>query len=556
MILEEIKSIIPELQNEKRFFKIDGEKTVWYYDSFSHSLLSVPPVLSELLNSKDPHEKFLSLSVSQGAEILGLCRMIKNNSKDIVAPLQPDKKCVAMINTSNRCNLNCSYCFRDKKNTLENDIQTIKKTINYVMTKYKPDAAEYVFSYSLSSESSIDLSLLEQIADEYINFENYQFYESDFKTEGFDDFYNRLKNDLDKQTDIIFPEKDIGAVCKYLNNLLGNRKLFELLNMSESMFQGYDINEVRKRMILAKWRVYRLNRWAFEIKYDRYINKRNIPYVGFWFMSNGTCSSQRFIDFVKSCNINPLLISIDGPKEVHDYNRKFYDKNGSYDEILKNIKIYLQNDIKLKASVVITSRFPKPLAIIKHLLSIGFSQIAMTPVRPGTECSFYTNNVEKLLSGYDELFDELARTAVEADFRLFHLLKEDLTLAAFYSFINRIKMTKRCPFDEQLVVNGNGEIYPCQYFNGNKDFCYGNIDDGIDESLVNHNILVTQRGNCSECWARYLCGGTCFYGSYKFTGNYVNIDPIECTIKKHLAEKCMKLLVFLYEHNISLDKIK
>ena len=75
------------------------------------------------------------------------------------------------------------------------------------------------------------------------------------------------------------------------------------------------------------------------------------------------------------------------------------------------------------------------------------------------------------------------------------------------------------------------------------------------KNKIQHDIYINHREKCNECWARYLCGGTCLYASYKAKGNHLRIDPIECTIKKHMAERCMKLIVFLYEHNIPVDKV-
>lgn len=555
MILDEIQNIIPELENKKRFHKIKGEKDLWFYDSFSHGLYSADCDLIEKISKDNDSKNFLNLSLEEGMKLLGFCKAVRKFNEDEVLPLSPESKCSVMINTSNRCNLNCSYCYRDKSNPSVSNLQTVKKTLDYVTKRYKPEASEYVISYSMTSESSLDLPLLKQIADEYICYENYQFKETDFIEDRFKDFYTYLKRDLSYISNLPFPKEDKTEVTKYLNALLGIRNLFELLNMSESMFKENDRSEVNKRNILAKWRLYRLNRWGLEIKYDRFIYKRQIPFVTFWFMSNGTCASKEFISFVKSCDINPLWISIDGPKEVHDYNRKFNGEINSYEKIVNNIKIFHQNGINLKASVVLTSKYPKPLSIIKHLLSLGFNQISMTPVRPGYECSFNDKNVNQLLAGYDEVFEELENTSIRKDFSLFYLLKEDMILASFFSFLNRVKIVRRCSFDDQIVVNSKGEIYPCLYFTDNKDFCYGNIEDGIDYRKINHNILVGQRGTCNECWARYLCGGTCFYGSYKTNGDYINIDSIECIIKKYLAEKCLKLIIFLREHNIAIENL-
>lgn len=554
MLLEELKSVILQLDNSNRFHTINGKRDTWLYDSYAHKIYRID---TKIINGikRDNTNALENSSLENNLEFLLFCKSIKNVSQDFVEPIPPSKKCTVMINTSNRCNLNCSYCYRHKTEPSVSNLTTIKNTLDFVMKKYKPYAEEFVISYSMTSESSLDLPILKQIADEYINFENYQFTESDINDSSFKEFYNRLQTDLKACEFFDFPAENKNQVVKFLNSVLSIRNLFDILKLSESMFNENDRSEIRKRFILAKWRLFRLNRWCLEILYDKYIHKRKVPFVGFWFMTNGTCASKEFIDFVKSCDINPLWISLDGPKKVHDSNRKYNLGNGSYDDIIKNIKFFYTNGINLKASAVLTANFPRPLKIIKHLLSLGFKEISLTPVRPGYEYSFSESNVKDLLAGYDEIFALLKASAKKNDFSFFHLLKEDMCLAAFYSFFRKIKLIKRCSFDDQIVVDSKGDIYPCLYFTGNKNFCYGNISNRIERNRINHKIYVTDREDCKNCWARYLCGGTCFYASYTTTGSTLPPDPIECTIRKHLAERCLELIVFLFENNIAINRI-
>lgn len=553
MLLNELKKEITKLEDKRRFHTICGKQYEWIYDSYSHKIYRINRNFVEKIIKNENILEYSSLE--ENLELFLLCKSIKNNTQDHVEFILPEKKCSIMINTSNRCNLNCSYCYKSKTETSVNNIETIKKTLDFVMTKYKPNADEYIISYSMTSESSLDLPILKQIADEYINFENYQFTDSDIDEENFMEFYSRLQKDLESCRLFDFPAENINQVVKFLNSLLSIRNLYDILKLSENMFNENDRSEIHKRNILAKWRLFRLNRWCLELLYDKYIHKRKVPFVGFWFMTNGTCASKEFIDFVKSCDINPLWISLDGPKKVHDSNRKYNLGNGSYDDIIKNLKFFHTNGINLKASAVLTANFPRPLKIIKHLLSLGFKEISLTPVRPGYECSFSESNVKDLLAGYDEIFAFLKASAKKNDFSFFHLLKEDMCLAAFYSFFRKIKLIKRCAFDDQIVVDSKGDIYPCLYFTGNKDFCYGNISNGIGRNRINHKIYVTNRENCKNCWARYLCGGTCFYASYTATGSTLTPAPIECTIRKHLAKRCLELIVFLFENNIAINRI-
>lgn len=524
-------NMINILKNENRFFKFQGSTGCWYYDSFTHGLYKI------------------------GDSLVKAEKILKKVTKDIHKIPEKKSSAYVMVNTSNRCNLNCSYCYRNKDNPEINNIETVKKTLDFVTKRYKPNSKSYVISYSMTSESSVDLPLLKQIAEEYINYENYQFKVSDLTENKLEEFYSQLKQDLKTINDAEFPQRNKTEVITFLNKLLTNRNLIDLLNMSENLFDENLKSECSKRDVLAKWRLFRLNRWILEIKYRNFIQKNDSPMVTFWFMTNGTCAGKEYIDFVKSCDINPLWVSLDGPKQVHDYNRETGSGNGSYDTVIKNIQTFIENGIKIKVSAVITSFFPRPLAILKHVISLGINQISMTPVRPGKECSFTEENIKLLINGYEELFIELEQTALKRDFSLFRILRNDMSLASFYSFINRTKIYKRCDFDNQIVVNSRGKIYPCLYFTDNKDFCYGDIEKGIDAEKMSQNIIVTERIPCKDCWARYLCGGTCHYSAYVNTENYMGIDSVECKLKKYLAERSIKLLVFIIENNIPFDEI-
>lgn len=558
MIKEDVLEVLKKLEDNERFFSLRGEQSTFFYDSYTHSLYSIDSkILEQLKRIKSIQaEEFHNLTIEDYTKLLNFIATIHSNEIDKVLPLLPNPKCTVMINTSNRCNLNCSYCYRDKKNPSVNDIQTIKETIKFAMTRYKPEATEFVISYAMTSESTVDLSIMKKVADEYINFENYQFNEKDISDESLEELINRLQSEvvpyIDKK---IILEKNKIEIINFLNSLLELRNLYEILKVTDRMFNEQAKWEIQKRNICTKWKLYRVNRWILEVVYDEFLQKRHVPYVTFWFMTNGLNANYEFINFVKACDINPLWISIDGPKHVHDYNRKQLNGNGSYDEIVKNLLTYKNNGINLKASVVLTAYFPEPLEIIRHIKELGFQEISMTPIRPGYESSFNEKNIIDLCKGYDKVFNLLEDMSLKYDFSLFKFLKEDLTLAALNVFMGRSKLIKRCNFDDQIVVNSAGNIYPCLYFSDNEEFCYGNIKKGIDRRKINHHVFVNQRGECKKCWARYLCGGTCFYAAHFSEGEYLKIDKVECVLKKYLAEKCLKLIIFLKEHNISLNQI-
>ncbi|NCB23761.1 MAG: SPASM domain-containing protein, partial [Deltaproteobacteria bacterium] len=62
------------------------------------------------------------------------------------------------------------------------------------------------------------------------------------------------------------------------------------------------------------------------------------------------------------------------------------------------------------------------------------------------------------------------------------------------------------------AVAVSGEIYPCHRFVGLKGTRLGHLHDYRAGELNNyHRAVVDNLPVCRGCWARYLCGGGCFY---------------------------------------------
>ena len=159
MLFNEIKKVIKELNNKERFHRIGDEKSRWIYDSYSHNIYFVNSKLIKEVGFKENWNSFLEGSIDENLDFLNFCKSIKNSSEDIVNPIPVDSKCSVMINTSNRCNLNCSYCYRCKNEASVNNVETIKKTLDFAMKNNNQrqrqvlSMADYYAKYGTTSET-------------------------------------------------------------------------------------------------------------------------------------------------------------------------------------------------------------------------------------------------------------------------------------------------------------------------------------------------------------------------------------------------------------------
>ena len=59
-----------------------------------------------------------------------------------------------------------------------------------------------------------------------------------------------------------------------------------------------------------------------------------------------------------------------------------------------------------------------------------------------------------------------------------------MCLSAFNLITSRQKLVKRCPLDEQIVINLDGSITNCLYFPSEGDLKIGSIKNGVDENKI------------------------------------------------------------------------
>lgn len=219
-------------------------------------------------------------------------------------------------------------------------------------------------------------------------------------------------------------------------------------------------------------------------------------------ITNGTVISDEIIELLNKYNI-AITISIDGPREVHDFQRKFKNGGtGSFDTICENIK-FIQERCKIPIYFEATytsihEKFNLPREdVVKYLKGeLGFHGGIITNVNPFTKQLQYLEpknyTVESCLATLEQ-----GRIS-------------DWAYYPFLYLINRLFPTLICGIGvTHFVVVPNGDIYPCQLFVGDKTFVIGNVNSQqFNKSAELLSILNKEKNpRCKNCWAKWLCKG-------------------------------------------------
>lgn len=217
----------------------------------------------------------------------------------------------------------------------------------------------------------------------------------------------------------------------------------------------------------------------------------------FSFSTNGiNYGTEKVQNFIKKNHTHLSIgITIDGTKRKHDLNRiwktaemeqgivpKPEDEHGSYDDVVKNIPLWLEQFPGAGTKVTISSAdIPYIKESVLHLYSLGIHEVNIN-------CVF--EDVWK--EGDDKLFEEqlmqLADAIIDGGYY------QDYACSFFTEQMGKpldCKLDNQnwCGAGRMLAVDAEGNFYPCTRFaqyslRSKKAWIIGNVRDGIDKNKL------------------------------------------------------------------------
>ena len=269
-------------------------------------------------------------------------------------------------------------------------------------------------------------------------------------------------------------------------------------------------------------------------------NKR----IRFTMTTNATLLTDEMMDYMDK-ELENIILSIDGRKEVNDKVRIRFDGKGSYDQILPNIKKMVAKRDKTKAHTVRGTFTRENLDFyedVKMMVDEGFREISIEPVvlEDGHPLALRKEDLPKIFESYDKLYDELVQKKAEGkEFNFYHF-KVDLNGGPCV-----YKRISGCGAGfEYVAITPQGEVYPCHQFVGKEEYKLGSIyDDSYNEDLGMSfkKEHIYNKPKCRNCWARFYCSGGCQANNIAFNNDINNPYDIGCQMQKKRIECAIAL---------------
>ena len=270
----------------------------------------------------------------------------------------------------------------------------------------------------------------------------------------------------------------------------------------------------------------------------------------FTITTNGILLTDDMIDFINK-EMNNVVLSIDGRKDVNDRLRVRADGSGSYDKIVPNFKKLVEKRGSDKDWYVRGTYTKYNLDFsndVMHLYELGFDQISVEPVMadPSMPYAITQSDLPRIFDEYEELSRKIRKIRSEGKFINFFHFMLDLDQGPC-----AIKRLRGCGCgNEYVAIAPNGDIYPCHQFVGIEDYKLGSLNDGSFNDELKKTFAsahVYSKPECKKCWAKFYCSGGCNANNYIYAGDIHNAYKLSCEIQKKRLECAifMKALTML-----------
>jgi uncharacterized protein len=263
---------------------------------------------------------------------------------------------------------------------------------------------------------------------------------------------------------------------------------------------------------------------------DYVLNTYKDKKVSFSFTTNGTLLDRtEIIDFLIK-NDFQILVSIDGPKHMHDRNRVFKNKKPTFDVILNNLSRIREANPqyflkKISISAVLTPPFDMEAVsdfFFKNDLFEGKQELISATLVDPVDTTFFSDygleeEMKKAADEFDIMLKRYKEAVINGTYEQLTLEKQ-LFLKRFYNIAsrtiyplpNRVPSLGQCfPGKRKLFVDTVGNFYMCEKVRGNLKI--GDVNNGFNYETIYRFYREYDRffSLCGDCWALRLCN-KCF----------------------------------------------
>ncbi|HOJ88626.1 MAG TPA: radical SAM protein [Pseudothermotoga sp.] len=231
-----------------------------------------------------------------------------------------------------------------------------------------------------------------------------------------------------------------------------------------------------------------------------------------------------------------VVISLDGPREIHNYTRPSSNNMGSFEQIIRNVESFRQNNIPISFEVTYTGLHKKfgldVLKIYRYFYEkFNTMNITIAPVYDWSNSldRELKTNVSMASEYYKALVLLLKRIRSSEKLNDFEKIFLDSLLRNYINPSNlsgNLVISTFCPAgSNSFIVDILGNIYPCQLVVGDSKYKISNVVEHNEERILKDiknwrssalkQFVRAKHKKCRDCYFTYYCNRCVFKREYE-----------------------------------------
>ena len=271
-------------------------------------------------------------------------------------------------------------------------------------------------------------------------------------------------------------------------------------------------------------------------KFTAYAKEKNggARALSYAMQTNGMALDEEFVALLAKYHFL-VGLSLDGDETTHNYNRVDAAGVGTHKRVMNAVRLLRKYRVDFNILSVVTETMARhPQAVFKFYMKNGMDYLQFIPCLQPLEESGH--GAVSGLSQKDAPYTLRARTYADFLIKTFRLWRSEILGGRQVSirlFDNILGMYLGMPPEQcgvygrcqnQMVIEGDGSVYPCDFYVLDEFVCGNVLTDSVEELLrgarAKHFLELDPPKNprCPTCRYLPMCGGTCkryraFYSS-------------------------------------------
>ncbi len=350
-----------------------------------------------------------------------------------------------------------------------------------------------------------------------------------------EDFFGKVKTARDLQKMSVLPNHTCNFSCSYCYSAKGRANVvLEKEKLKTGLDFFIDPERTRHRSLtlsfigggepLLSWN---LVRWGIEYAYER--AERQDFTLGITLITNGSIMNSEIIDVLKRYGVLPD-VSFDILEDVQNSQR------GHFSKVCDTIDVLCRNGLPPSVNATITPATVDRMEEMLAFMIDRFPKVTNIVLEPVVSPELFpaTADMKDFYGRYLENFMKIRRDA-EAGGRF--------VMCRIYKNIDSI-LDRGCPSKFALTPQGDVSICYCTSSPKEKHYAkriYGTVGTaGVDIDDLKfaeiHGINVHSMPKCTDCFAKWHCGGGCMCPNDLYSEPY--LDEI-CLFTRELVKRVL-----------------